>query len=172
MAQLVKGTVTVTSGQARVIGDATTDWTDAQTALTAGTPVYFSLIGQAYVPIQVQAFTTPGTSASGFWECTLVTQWIFATTVGASYMLHKDFTPNWDLPIFSPGDSQTAQMLSRMVTILDSFGYQLTGGNYTAKTTSNDVVVPDGQSLVLIEKFLLPSGVSVRLGVNTAMRLI
>jgi len=43
--QIQNGTVSVTSNNATVVGDANADWTDAQTALNFGAPVLFSLIG-------------------------------------------------------------------------------------------------------------------------------
>jgi hypothetical protein len=118
--QISAGSCTVTNGSATVFASDQNDWSDAQSAVQYGTPVFFSLLGATEIPRQVTAVAAPGVSSSGFWELTLVTLWPNTTQVGALYMLHIDFTPVQQLPLFSPGDRQTAQMLSRAMMQIDS----------------------------------------------------
>jgi len=121
--QIQDGTASITNGSNRVIANSDVDtWIDAQTSFNAGAPVLFSPLGQTEVPYQVTSVTDPSTSASGFWELTLATNYAGATNSAASYAIHIDFTPTAHLPLFSAGDSQTAQLLSRAFTILDGLG--------------------------------------------------
>jgi hypothetical protein len=118
--QIQTGSVSVTVNNATVVADLGNDWSEAKIALTFGTPVYFSLLGDLEIPRQVYAVTDPTVSASGFWELTLIAPWQGATGTGLAYVIHKDFTPKRGLPIFSPNDRQTAQLMARMVEILDT----------------------------------------------------
>jgi hypothetical protein len=120
MSQIQTGSVSVTTTSATVIADLGNDWSEAKAALSFGTPVYFSLIGDLEIPRQVYAITDPSLSSSGFWELTLIAPWQGASGTGLAYIIHKDFTINRGLPIFSPQDRQTAQLMARMVQILDT----------------------------------------------------
>lgn len=112
--QLKIGTVTVTSGSARVIGDVNCDWTQ----VVAGAS-WFSLVAPDATVYTVAAKADPAHSGSGFWEVTLNGNFVGTTASGQQYVIHKDFTLNRNLPLFSPGDTQSAQIFSRAMQILD-----------------------------------------------------
>jgi hypothetical protein len=157
--QIQQGTCTVTNGDSTVIAGEAVDWTDAQTANLAGTPVFFSLIGSLEIPRQVTNVTAPNVSGSGFWELTLTSQWDEDSQVGVPYIIHKDFTLRLQLPILSPGDMQTAQMWARMVQILDQFGLSFGGGGggggsgstlFSPRSVLTDTIIPAGASVVVL----------------------
>lgn len=120
MSQIQTGTASVTLGSTNVIASAGNDWTDAQTARSVGSPVFFSVVGNTEVPYQVVSVVDPLHSPSGFWEANLISNYVGATNAAVRYILHKDFTNNLSLPIFSPGDNQTAQLLARAFVAIDS----------------------------------------------------
>ena len=83
------------------------------------TSSWFSLIDSSLV-YQVASTTSPGSSSSGFWELTVVGTISEASGSLLTYTVQKDFTAVLGLPIFTPGDVQTAQILARAFNILDT----------------------------------------------------
>jgi len=120
--QIFSGSVSVTTGNNNVIGSTDADWTDVQTALGIGSPCLFSVVGQPEIPYPITSVTPPSSSTSGNWELTLVTNYEGETNAAAPYVIHKDFTPKMGLPLFSAGDSQTAQIINRAFTAIDQLG--------------------------------------------------
>jgi hypothetical protein len=115
----------VTNGSTTVVGSIEVDWTDAQTALQYGTPVYFMLLGKTEIPRSVIAVAPPATSASGMWELTLVSPWNDTTEIvepqpELGYLIHKDFTVNLRLALATAGEQGWAQLFSRNMQVLDT----------------------------------------------------
>jgi len=180
--QIQQGTCTVTNEDTTVIAAEAVDWTDAQTAILAGTPVFFSLIGSVEIPRQVTNVTPPNLSGSGFWELTLASAWDEDSQVDVPYIIHKDFTERLKLPILSPGDMQTAQMWARAMMILDQFGLSFGGGGgggggsgstlFTPRSVLSNTIIPAGASAIVLEYFFVPPGVTFRLEAGALMRII
>jgi hypothetical protein len=121
--QIQIGTVIITNSSNIVDANPDCDsWSDAQIALSTGVPVLFSVQGDIEVPYPVTSVKDPATSGTGNWQLTLATNFEGATNAAATYTIHKDFTPNLELPLFAAGDTQTAQILSRAFTTLDGLG--------------------------------------------------
>jgi hypothetical protein len=123
MAQTQDGLVSVTNGSNVV--DATTpdmDWTDADTALGFGVPVLFSVQGDTEVPYPVSSITLDAVAppAGPIWHLTLTSNYVGDTNAAAEYTIHTDFTTNLQIPLPSPGDTQTAQIISRAFETLDT----------------------------------------------------
>jgi hypothetical protein len=123
------GTCSVATDSNIVTGDADADWTDASNALAGGQPVLFSVQGDDEIPYPVTSFTFYPYVAGppevlAYWTLTLSSDYLGATATGALYTIHTDFTLNRDLPLLNPGDTQTAQIISRAFEILDTIGYK------------------------------------------------
>ncbi len=174
MAQIQTGTASVVNGDETVIASAGNDWSDAQIALSFGTPVLFSVQGDTEVPYQVVTCTPPNLSASGFWELELTSAYLGLTQTAVPYIIHKDFTNNLQLPIISPGDTQTAQLQARMVEILDTlntFGTLPISTLGTPQLVSVDTVLPGGRTLIVADSFEVPLGVSFELAVDATLEV-
>jgi hypothetical protein len=162
--QIQAGLATVTNGSATVVGNASTDWTEALVALQYGSPAYFCLVGVAEVPRQITAVAPPATSASGQWELTLVAPWSDETQENVSYIIHKDFTVNLQLPIVSANDRQVPQLLSRAFEILDTayvsqnVTFYMPGADQVFGTVNTRVPVLPGKTLIATSLFTIPAG--------------
>jgi hypothetical protein len=175
MSQISAGSVKVTNGSTSVVASPNADWGDALVALGYGTPVYFSLVGATEIPRQVITITTPNVSASGNWELTLQAPWSGTTQFFALYVIHKDFTPNLQLPLFSAGDKQIGQLLSRAFTILDA---AILNQNLSFPIPSSDTglgapgitsVLPPGKTLYTATDFEIPLGSTFELALGSAL---
>jgi hypothetical protein len=150
MAQLQAGTVTVTNGTARVIGDANANWANA----VVGN--WFSLVfSPTPTPniYQIATLTAPTSSSSGFWELTVVgninePSLTSGAHAGLAYTIHIDFvtctvggTTNY-FPVFHAGDVQTAEILSRFMSVLaQAIAASGAGGGATAGNSYQAVTV-------------------------------
>jgi hypothetical protein len=114
MAQVQTGSVAVTNESNRVIASAGNDW--------SGVAVnhWFSVVGSGEVYYVISSVTDPAHSASGKWEITLGANYAGITNLVAPYNIVIDFSPVHHLPIPYPGDTQTAQMIARLVMMLDA----------------------------------------------------
>lgn len=114
--QTQDGTVSASDLQNRVIGGTDVNWEQIE----AGD--WFSFIGDGEVPVSILAVYEPGhagNTTTDRWELTLVVN-IVGVRTDVTYTIHSDFSPNNNFPLFSPGDVQTAQILTRSFQILDS----------------------------------------------------
>jgi hypothetical protein len=175
MSQISAGTAKVTNGSASVVASANADWGDALVALGQGSPVYFSLVGPTEIPRQVITLTTPNVSTSGNWELTLQAAWSGTTQLAALYIIHKDFTANLQLPLFSPNDKQVGQLLSRAFITLD---VAIFNQNLSFPTPSDDTgigapgitsVLPLGKTLYTATDFEIPLGSTFELSLGSAL---
>jgi hypothetical protein len=119
------GTCSVVFDSNVVTGDPTVDWTDANAALAGGQPVLFSVQGDDEIPYQVTSFTfhpyvVGPPEVLAYWTLTLASNYQGTTNAAAEYTIHTDFTTNLHLPLLNPGDTQTAQIISRGMEILDA----------------------------------------------------
>ena len=84
---------------------------------------------------------------SGFWELTVVGTISEATGSSLTYTIQKDFTAVLGLPIFTPGDVQTAQILARAFNILDA---QLGAATILAACPAAGIALTNGQTTYAI----------------------
>lgn len=111
--QIRAGTAAVQNGSALVIGDIDADWTAATVGSLFG-------IQTEVVSYQIGAKRSPGVSGSGFWELDLTAPYAGDDNELAAYAISVDFSAVFGLPLFSYGDVNSAQNLSRLVGQLDS----------------------------------------------------
>lgn len=115
MSQIKAGRVSVLGGTNRVIGNGDTDWAEVVTSYSM-----FGLLPEAgNTAVVVQTKTAPGASASGFWEVTLAANYNGPDVVDSEYIIHKDFSPNKNFPMFTFGDHYMTQILNRFILIMD-----------------------------------------------------
>lgn len=163
------GLISIATGTNRVIAtSALADWS----AAIAGNS-WFTLIGDNAVVYTIQALYPPTTpTTSGFWEADLVGIYSLPSLTDAPYAITKDFTTNWNLPLFAPGDVQRSQIQNRASWIIDAHLGSGSGGagggpsmliDFTLPTLTLPkpslfwkIVVQDGQTV--LEWWLLQSG--------------
>lgn len=119
--QIQTGTCSVTNGSATVIASAGNDWSAAAPNSLFSVPSP----GTTGVLYTIAAVTTPGASGSGRWELSLSAPYAGLSSDGVAYEIAKDFTPNYSLPLLFFGDTDTAALISRALSLIDSqLGYQ------------------------------------------------
>lgn len=114
--QTQTGTVSADDLQNRVIGGTDVNWEQIEPG------DWFSFIGDSEQPVSIQAVFEPGHSGnttSDRWELTLVVNQVGGVRTDVNYTIHTWFSPNNNFPLFSPGDVQTAQILTRAFQTLD-----------------------------------------------------
>lgn len=166
--QISNGTVTVTNGSAIVVGSIEVDWTDVQTALQYGSPVFFMLLGKTEVPRSVIAVRAPATPTPATWELTLTAPWSDTTGIeeaqpGLEYLIHKDFTVNLGLALATAGEQGWAQLFSLNMEKLDtavfSGGMALSAQPISASGGSGfKIAVQAGQTLYSSGELEISSG--------------
>jgi hypothetical protein len=107
MSQIQQGTAAASNGSANVVASAGVDWSSVTTSSQ------FSFVGSPLV-YQVASKTAPGSSTSGNWELNVVGVINEDSDPAGSslpYTIHVDFD-ELGVPIFTPGDVQTAQLLN------------------------------------------------------------
>lgn len=106
MSQYRTGTVSTTNASQTVTGTGTL-WL---ANVSAGD--LFTVVGSG-VTYQVAAVVSNT-------ELTLNANYAGSTASTQSYVIARDFTPTWNLPIINKGDIETATLLKRAFQIIDS----------------------------------------------------
>ena len=152
--QISNGTCSVVNGSVKVVASPNVEWSDVAVALGYGNPVLFSLIGADEVCRSVTAVESPTTSASGYWELTLVSPWTDEDQDGAKYIIHTDFTLNLGLPLAAGGERQWHQLFSIMAEKIDA----AFGGIGTAIPVGVKTTLRTGRTLYASGELEIPVG--------------
>jgi Phage tail repeat like len=110
MPQYTQGTVTVTNGSATVTGTGTAWLTEI------GASDLFTIVGTGTV-YQVSAVASDT-------SLTLTTTFAGTTGSGLDYVIARDFTPNFQIPLLKKGDLETASIYSRGMEIVDELAFE------------------------------------------------
>lgn len=106
----IQGIASITNGSNVIIAAAGSDWSTVQTGSL------LSIIGAGGVPYTISGTTT----VSGIWQATVSVPVTAATNATASVAISTHYSPNLSLPLLDPGDIDTANILSRALTLLDA----------------------------------------------------
>jgi hypothetical protein len=121
--QHTSGTVQFTNGGTVFIASAGEDWSDAKTVLDSGKVVYIKVFGSSLF-YQVASITTPAANAghtpASRWEANIIGTISDPTNTTASYVLHWDFTANYNFPIPNPNDVDVATIMGRALVAADA----------------------------------------------------
>lgn len=136
--QVQTGTVDVHNGDSNVKASVGNDWG----SVSAG--AIFSVVGDI-AQYEIIAVNSPGVTISGLWELTLGAPYQGIDNPIAPYAISVDFTPNLGLPLISPGDLQTALLLTRWAKQLDQMSQLIALNTNTGLTSeSGSVDLPSG----------------------------
>ena len=113
--QIKTGLVTVENGSTTITGDASADWAQAR----AGCLFYVVGRPQMYL-INSVTYNPPVGAADGYWTAVLATPYGEADATDVTYTIVRDFTANYNLPLLSAGDVETASVVSRAFALLDA----------------------------------------------------